>query len=58
MRSYCTAQGTLSSLLGKNVMREGMRKRMHILMHDWITLLYNRNWHNNVNKQYFKENKL
>ena len=32
MRSYCTAQGTLSSLLGQNMMGDDMRKRMYICM--------------------------
>ena len=28
MKSYCTAQGTISTLLGQKVMEDGMRKIM------------------------------
>ena len=31
MRSYCTAQGTISNLFGSNMMEDNMRKRMYIL---------------------------
>ena len=41
LKSYCIAQGTLSSLLGKNMMEDNMRKRMcihtHTHTHDWVT---------------------
>ena len=30
------------------------RKRMHVYMHEWVTMLYNRNWHNTVNRPHFK----
>ena len=45
MRSFCTAQGTVSSLLGFH--DEGW------YMYDWVTLLYSRNWYNTVNQLYF-----
>ena len=31
-RSYCTAQGTISNLLGQNMMEDNMRKNMYIGM--------------------------
>ena len=30
MRSYCVAQGTISSLLGWNMMEDNVKKRMYI----------------------------
>ena len=52
MRSYCVAQGTISSLLGKNMMEDSMKKGMCVcgcdthMYIDWVTMLYSRNWHN------------
>ena len=46
-RSYCTVQGTISNLLGQNMMEDNMRKRI------WVTLLYNRIWHKILNQLYF-----
>ena len=58
MRSYCTGQGTISNLLGQNMMEESIRKTMYvyymcvyiytyiytsIYIYDWVTMLYNRN---------------
>jgi len=28
-------------------------EKKYIHMYDWVTLLYNRNWHNTVNQLYF-----
>ena len=55
MRSYCTAQGTLSSPF--RARWKTMRKRMSIYIYDWVTMLYSRNWHNTVNWLYFNRNK-
>ena len=33
MRSYCTAQGNISNLLGKNMMEGSMSKRIYIYMY-------------------------
>ena len=33
MRSYCTAQGIVSNLLGQNIMEDNMRNRMCIHIH-------------------------
>ena len=30
MKSYCTAQGTISNLLGQHMMEDKMRKRMYM----------------------------
>ena len=49
MRSCCTAQGTISSHLGWNMMEENVRKRMYVYMYDWVALRYSRNWQNTVN---------
>ena len=51
MRSSCTAQGPLASLLGQDVMEDDIRQGMY--MCDWVTLLYSRNWLNIVNQLYF-----
>ena len=48
MRSYCIAQRTISNLLRKNMMEDGMRKRIYI--YDCITRLYRRNWLKTVNQ--------
>ena len=62
MRSYCTAQGTISNLLGQNMMEDNMRKimctYMCVCVYNWVTLLYNRNWHNIVNQLYFNFKKV
>ena len=29
------------------MMEDNMRKRMHIYIYDWVTMLYGRNWHSN-----------
>ena len=50
MRSYCAAQGTISSLLGENRMEDNIRMRMCTYMYDWVTWLYSRNWHSIVNQ--------
>ena len=52
MRSYCTAQGTRSNLLGQTMMGDNVRKGMCIY-NDWVTLPYSRKWHNIVNQLYF-----
>ena len=66
MRPYCTAQGTISSLLGETMMEDNMRKRIcfirisvcvFINVYDWVTLLYSKNWHNIVNQPYFNKKK-
>ena len=31
MKSYCTGQGTISSLLGEKMIEESMRKRIYII---------------------------
>ena len=36
MRSYCTAQGTMYSLLGWSTMEDNIRKRMYIYIHTYI----------------------
>ena len=28
---------------------------LHVCVCDWVTLLYSRNWHNNVNQLYFNK---
>ena len=38
MRSYCTAEGTISNLLGWNMIEDSMRKKC-ILVYDWFTAL-------------------
>ena len=45
MISYCTAQGTISNLLGWNTVETSMRKIMCIYLHmyDWVMMLYCRN---------------
>ena len=53
MKSYSIAQGTTSSLLGKNMMEENIRKGIY--MYDWVTLRYCTNWHNIVNQLYFNK---
>ena len=55
MRSYCIAQGFISSLLGWAIMEDNMRKRMY--MYDWVTLLYSRNWHSILNQVCFNPKK-
>ena len=52
MRSYSTAQGTMSNLLGKNMTEESMKKKKKecTYMYDQVTLLYSRNWRNIVNQ--------
>ena len=42
MRSCCIAQGTISNHLRWNMMDDTMRKTM-MSVHNWVTLLYNRN---------------
>ena len=42
MRSCYTAQGTLSSHMRWNMMKENVRKRMYLYVCDWVTLLYSR----------------
>ena len=42
MRSHCTALGTISSHLWWSIMEDNVRKRMHICMCDWVSLLYSR----------------
>ena len=34
-------------------MEDNGRKRIYVYMHDSVTLLYGRNWHNIVNQLYF-----
>lgn len=41
MKSYCTAQGSISNLLEQTMMEDNVKKEMCI----WATLLYGRNWH-------------
>ena len=36
-------------------MEASIRKRMYIYMQDWVTLLYSRNWHDTVNKNYLNK---
>ena len=58
MRSYCTAQGTMSSLLGQTMMEENMRKGMYIyvpLVH--FAIQQKLNQHNIVNQLYLKKKK-
>ena len=61
MRSYCIAQGTISSLLGWIIMEDNKRKRRGVCvcvwMTDWVTMLYSRNWLNTVNQLYPNKNK-
>ena len=47
-KSYCTAQRTISTLLGYYMMEDRMRKSIY--MNSWVTMLYSRNWHNTVNQ--------
>ena len=56
MRSYCTAQETMSNFLWYTMIEDNMRKGC-IRRYDWVTLLYIRNWHNIVNQIYFNYNK-
>ena len=42
MSSFYTAQGTMSNLLGQNMMEY---EKNNAYMYDWVTLLYSRNWH-------------
>ena len=52
MGSCCTAQGTITSLLGYTMMEGNIRKGMCVYMCVCVcvTLLYSRNWHNLVNQ--------
>ena len=43
MRSYYTAEETMSNLLGWNMMKDGVRKRMYLYIYAWLTMLYSRN---------------
>ena len=70
MRSYCIAQGTVSSLLGQTIMEDNRRKGMCVYMYEYmcvyiyidrydrVTLLFCRNWHNIVNQLYLIKNML
>ena len=40
VRSYCIAKGTISSLLGWNMMKDSMSRRMCVC--DCISMLYSR----------------
>lgn len=40
-KSYCTAQRTISTLLGYYMMEDRMRKSIY--MNSWVTMLYSRN---------------
>ena len=42
MRSYCIAQGTMSNLMGENMMEDNEKKNIYIYMYDWVTVLYHR----------------
>jgi len=42
MRSCRTAEGTVSSHLYWNMIKDNVRQRMDICMGDWVTLLYSR----------------
>ena len=55
MSSYCTAQGTVASLL--KVHHDGGRYEKKNV-YDWVTLLDSRNWHNTVNQLYFDNKKI
>ena len=51
-------QGTISDLLGYNMMEDNIRKRMYNVNINWVTLLYSRNWHDIVNQlQFLKRRK-
>ena len=53
--------GNYIQSLGETVMDDSMKKGMytHIYTytHNWVILLYSRNWHNTVNQLYFNKNK-
>jgi len=67
MKFYCTAQGTISSLLGQTMMEDNIREcacvyiyihtyereYTHTHTYDWVTLLCGRNWLNIVKQLYF-----
>ena len=68
MRSYWTAQGTVSSLLGYNTMKDSIKNVymcvyicvcVYIIIYmyicDWVTLLYSKYWRNVVNQLYFNK---
>ena len=40
-----------------NTMFKGTRWEKKIYIYIWVTLLYNRDWHNIVNQLYFNKNK-
>ena len=52
MRPYCTAQGTISSLLARTWWKIVWEKEC-MYMYDRVNILYSRNWHNTVNQLYF-----
>ena len=59
----CTAQGTISNLLGKTMMEDNIKKGVCVCVcvcvcvsvYDGVTLLYCRNWQNIVNQLYFNK---
>ena len=52
MKIPLVAEGTISDVLGQNMMQDGMSKRMcvyvyvyvciYVCMYDWVTMLYSR----------------
>ena len=52
---YSAVQGTIPNLWGQTIMENNIRKGMCMCMYDWVTLLYNRNWHNIVNQLYLNK---
>ena len=42
MRSGCEAQGTISSHLGRNTMKDNVRESVCVCVCDWFTLLHSR----------------
>ena len=55
MRSYCMAQG-IQSLRIEHDASQYEKKNVYTYMHDWVTMLYSKNWHNPVNQLYFNKN--
>lgn len=58
MMSYCTAQGTVSDLLGQNIdggrdEKKNVDTDRYRYRYKWVILLYSGNWNNIVNQLYF-----
>ena len=61
MKSCCTAQGTLSILLGQDMVDDSMGKRMYMCVYDWVTAVQQKlaqHCKSTIIKIFFKERKI